>query len=308
MSRARQYRLPELWARVHARRNTQNLKNTTLAVTEQAWTRIAASSLASTPVARIEAADVQTFINEWRESAGRKNLTLLRDLHAEARALGFDGSDWTAGLKVPTGPPRKRLFLDTQQVSQLAAALPRKQDSQTVQLLAYTGLRVGELAALRVCDWDSRAGRIHVLQSASFLNGHVEIHTVRTKKSERVVPVPAPLAPMLDDAANGQDPLDFLWRSAQGHVWRPQSFRKRSGSKTAAESIGVPDLRVHDLRHSYASIVRSSGADLATLSRVMGHSSIKVTIDLYGGIYDVELDHLAQGLNDMIGTKLGGVH
>lgn len=306
ISRVRQIRLPFLWDRVVARRRARNQKNSTISVVAQAWDRIAKSSLVEVPISRIDAGWVQDFVNESRESVARKNLAVLRELHREAVLMGFDGLDWTSGVKVKIDPPRRKQFLDSVKVMELAKLLPSERDSNSVLILAFTGMRVGELAALRVADWDSERRRIHVLQSASFVGGKAEISTTKTKNSERVIPVPSYIADILDNAAVDQEPDTFLWRSSQGKIWRAHNFRKRSGWRQACEAIGFPNLRIHDLRHSYASIVRRSGqADLPTLSKVMGHSSIKVTIDLYGGLFNEDYDDLARGLDDLIGQKMG---
>lgn len=66
-----------------------------------------------------------------------------------------------------------------------------------------------------------------------------------------------------------------------------------------AADLGTPNLRIHDLRHTYASLARSSGADLKTLQVVMGHSSITVTADLYSHLYDDELDKVAKILDSL---------
>lgn len=306
ISRVRQLRLPYLWGRAVARRRARNQKNSTISVVAQAWDRIQKTPLVDVPISRIDAGWVQEFINESRESVARKNLAVLRELHREAVLMGFDGLDWTAGVKVKIDPPRRKQFLDANRIMELADLLPQERDKNTVLILAFTGLRVGELAALRVSDWESERRRIHVLQNASFVGGKVEIHTTKTKNSERIIPVPVYIAKILDDAALDQSPENFLWRSSQGKIWRPHNFRKRSGWKQACERIGTPNLRMHDLRHSYASIVRRTGqTDLATLSKVMGHSSIKVTIDLYGGLFNEDYDDLANGLDNLLGQKMG---
>lgn len=306
VSRVRQLKLPFLWERAVARRRARNQKNSTISVVAQAWDRIRKSALVEVPIARIDAGWVQDFVNESRESVARKNLAVLRELYREAVLMGFDGLDWTAGVKVRIDPPRRKQFLDANRVMELADLLPQERDRNTVLILAFTGLRVGELAALRVSDWESDRRRIHVLQSASFVGGKAEISTTKTRNSERVIPVPGYIADILDKAAVDQEPDNFLWRSSQGNIWRAHNFRKRSGWKQACEAVGFPNLRIHDLRHSYASIVRRSGqADLPTLSKVMGHSSIKVTIDLYGGLFNEDYDDLAKGLDSLLGQKMG---
>ena len=54
-------------------------------------------------------------------------------------------------------------------------------------------------------------------------------------------------------------------------------------------------MRVHDLRHTYASLARRAGADLRLLQKTMGHASITVTAHTYADLYDDELDNIAVG-------------
>jgi integrase len=70
------------------------------------------------------------------------------------------------------------------------------------------------------------------------------------------------------------------------HAWR-----------TAIIEIGRPSLRVHDLRHTYASLARRAGADLRLLEKTMGHASITVTAHIYADLYDDELDDIASALD-----------
>lgn len=57
--------------------------------------------------------------------------------------------------------------------------------------------------------------------------------------------------------------------------------------------LGRPTLRVHDLRHTYASLARRAGADLRLLQKTMGHASITVTAHTYADLYDDDLDDVA---------------
>jgi integrase len=67
--------------------------------------------------------------------------------------------------------------------------------------------------------------------------------------------------------------------------------------------IGRPTLRVHDLRHTYASLARRAGADLRLLQKTMGHASITVTAHIYADLYDDELDDIASALDALDGTR-----
>lgn len=63
--------------------------------------------------------------------------------------------------------------------------------------------------------------------------------------------------------------------------------------------LGKPQLRIHDLRHTYTSLSRFAGADLRLLQRTLDHASITVTVHTYARLYDTELDSLADVLDSL---------
>ena len=70
--------------------------------------------------------------------------------------------------------------------------------------------------------------------------------------------------------------------------------------------IGRVTLRVHDLRHTYASLARRAGADLRLLQKTMGHASITVTAHIYADLYDDELDDIASALDKLDDSRSSG--
>ncbi len=69
--------------------------------------------------------------------------------------------------------------------------------------------------------------------------------------------------------------------------------------RSAVAEIGREKLRVHDLRHTYASLSRRAGADLRLLQKAMGHASITVTAHTYADLFDDELDNIAVALDSL---------
>jgi integrase len=69
--------------------------------------------------------------------------------------------------------------------------------------------------------------------------------------------------------------------------------------RSAVTEIGREKLRVHDLRHTYASLSRRAGADLRLLQKAMGHASITVTAHTYADLFDDELDNIAVALDSL---------
>ena len=76
-----------------------------------------------------------------------------------------------------------------------------------------------------------------------------------------------------------------------------ENWKRSTRWREAIVEIGRPSLRVHELRHAYASLARRAGADLRLLQKTMGHASITVTAHIYTGLYDDELDDVASALD-----------
>lgn len=148
------------------------------------------------------------------------------------------------------------------------------QDAELIRVAAFTGLRLGELLALRWRDVDLDGS---VLTVSRAMSAGVE----STTKSGRVRRVPLP-----DQAAAALIRLcerrDFTGASelvfvdpALGRHLHPVTVRKRF--KRARDVVGARPLRFHDLRHTYGSLLAVSGMDLVTIKEVMGHSALSTT-------------------------------
>lgn len=239
---------------------------------------------------------VERELRGFHGSARNQAISIVRRAYREALHQGYMGADPTDGL-VLNQIVRQRPYLTAQEVERLAEMLGRYGD--TVRVLAWTGLRGGELSALMVRDYDPGSQSLRVRATASYIAGEAAIEPPKTVNALRTVPVPERIAPILDAAAAGQPRDRWLWRSSNGRMWRPDNWRRNAGWYDAVVDMGHEELRVHDLRHTYASLARSAGVDLYTLSRIMGHASITITSTIYGGLYDGSLRTAAQQLDQL---------
>ena len=80
------------------------------------------------------------------------------------------------------------------------------------------------------------------------------------------------------------------------------NFRRRVFAP-AAERIGKPDLVPHDLRDTAASLAISSGASIKAVQRMLGHASAKMTLDVYGSLFEEDLEALADRIEDRYGDS-----
>ena len=143
---------------------------------------------------------------------------------------------------------------------------------------AYTGLRRGELQALRWETVDLAAGILRVEHSWDRVAGLVE---PKSRTGRRKVPIPAALAPeLVSHLARQPAGAEFVFEGSSGDPFDPSNAIR--SAKRAWREAGLKPLGFHEARHTYASLMIAAGVNAKALSTYMGHSSITVTLDRYG--------------------------
>jgi integrase len=236
--------------------------------------------------------NVKEFLAELR-SDGRGDATvastyrLLRHLLnvavRERRILENPAS----ALQMPTRKTREMLFLTPLEVEDLAAAVPARYET-LVYFLSYTGVRIGEAAALRVKHLDLLRGRARVEEASSEVDGRLVTGPTKTKQ-KRTVTMPRflvnRLVAHLAAFSTPSDPNSLVFTSPRGQQLRQKAFRRRVIAP-AASSLELPSsLRTHDLRHTAAAFAIKAGWHPKQLQEMLGHASIGVTFDVYGHLF-----------------------
>ncbi len=199
------------------------------------------------------------------------------------------------GLGLPRPKRRDYVFLTHGQVLTLADEAGRWR--LLILVLAYTGLRWGEATALRVCDIDFDRRRVDVRRAFSDVGGRVVLGTPKSHQS-RTVPLPRFVAVELAGAVDGKRPDDLVFTMPGGSVMRLSNWR-RATFVPARTRAGLSDrFRIHDLRHTAASLMIQAGYPPKMLQEIMGHASITTTLDLYGHLYPGEMDRYADRLDE----------
>jgi integrase len=173
------------------------------------------------------------------------------------------------------------------------------------------GLRRGEALGLAWADIDLNAGRLKVRQALHRVDGQLRLDPVKTEASVAVLPIPAPLVAILRSHRKRQHEE----RLAAGSRWSETGLvfttslggflDPRNANRTFYQlcvEAEVPRLRVHDLRHSCATLLFTMGVQPATVQRILRHSSITVTTGTYVEVIEaVQRDAL-----DSMGSLFGG--
>jgi integrase len=258
-------------------------------------------------VASITTADVSSWLGDLMRrglarSTATRALATLRSLLSFAVADGRVTVNAAAAAKAPTGGQARRegKFLDLDEVVALAQAC-RGPYAELVYVLAMQGLRWGELAGLQVGDRVPGPGlRLSRAVLASNGGGELYVDTLKNKRA-RTVPLVPVVVPIVDRWSAGKSPGEWLFAAPAGGPLRETNWQRSVCWREAKATIGRPELRVHDLRHTAASVWLASGADPKVVQRVLGHATAAMTMDLYGHMIDRNLS--AQRLGGTTGAR-----
>jgi len=231
-------------------------------------------------------------------SSVHKVVGLLRQVLATAVADNLIAGNPAEGVDLPTVQMTEQRFLTASELHRLALAAGGRMS--LVYVLGTTELRFGEAAELRWRDVDIAGLRLRVTRSMTFVSGHPVVGTPKNGK-DRTVALPATVARML---APGVDDALVFPDSAGGWM-RASNVRRRWWAKALAEA-GLPaDFKLHELRHTAASLAIRSGANIKALQNMLGHASAGLTLDRYGHLYDSDVDTVGRAINEVLSVTCG---
>ncbi|MFT7022883.1 MAG: integrase [Rhodococcus sp. (in: high G+C Gram-positive bacteria)] len=266
---------------------------------EDCW-RLSVSTFASWPVSKLDRGSIQDFVNAMTDVGPRTQRwrhSVLKMVLDHAVSEGWIVKNPAAKTIFPPLADQQHVYLTPTEVDALAGLCGTQGD--VVTILAYTGMRFGELMGLNVEDVDLDARRIRVRRSITQVGGKLVVGAPKSKAGKRSIPIPRKLDPILETRIGGRPRTQPAIASPKGFRLGRENWVRSVSWRARTVEIGRPTLRIHDLRHTYASLARSAGADLRLLQKTMGHASITVTAHTYADLYDGELDAVADALDSL---------
>ena len=222
---------------------------------------------------------------------------ILGQVLNQAVADGMLTTNPVDAVKTPTVRPRRQLFLNADELEQLANAAGRY--GPLVWFLGWSGLRFGEAAALKVGRVDAGRRRIRVEESITDVGGRLVLGPPKTHETRTVI-VPRFVVERIVPLLNDKDHDTLVFTAPQGGPVRLNNFRRRVFTP-AASAIGKPELVPHDLRDTAASLAISTGASIKAVQRMLGHASAAMTLDTYGSLFEEDLEALADRIEERYG-------
>lgn len=155
--------------------------------------------------------------------------------------------------------------------------------------MAFLGLRMSEATALQFKHIDFARKIVRIEQAHGYThNGNVFLKGTKSKAGERYIPIPNVLFDRLEELSYGKELDDYVFTTVSGDTIRTHfsnnqfKFLKKLAGFTGKASEVTP----HDLRHTYAAILRNAEVPITELSKRMGHSSSRITDEWYNAFYD----------------------
>lgn len=252
-------------------------------------------------MADITALDIKKWQNEIKKNGFSD--TYLRTIHSQLSAifnhavrfyrLSYNPCKEAGGMgKNKSG---NMGIWSQEEMDQFLEAVSDKPTSYNAFFLLYwTGLRLGELLALNIGDIDFEKKTLRVQKSLCRINHEDIISPPKTEGSKRTIYLPDFVLSEMEEYISklyGMTKRDRLFHVSKGYLEKE--------IKRGANIAGLTPIRVHDLRHSHASLLISNNVDIATISKRLGHDKIKTTLDTYAHMFEKNAKEVANILDNL---------
>jgi integrase len=262
--------------------------------------KVTADPLGSMELDEVKAKDVDAFFRRLRANRANVKATLSKVFRAAVRH-GHVTENPMARADVKIGRKKAKLrrgdprILTADQLEALARATRNERDALAVRLGGYVGLRAGEIGGLQVEDVDAQDCRIHVRHNAQRTSAGYEVRRPKTDTSERSLKVPCSLTRELAEYAAQHARADgtIFW-TRDGNPMTDQTLTHVT--VRAAERAGLRRVTFHDLRHTCASLLIAARLEPKSIQTYLGHASIRMTYDVYGGLFPEADEPLAEAM------------
>lgn len=247
----------------------------------------------------IKAADIRKWQNELMQQGYAP--TYLRTINNQLAAIFNYAVKY---YDLPNNPCRKAgsmgkgkademQFWTKEEFEQFIDVVMNKQQSyMAFMTLFWTGMRMGELLALVVSDVDFQKRTISITKSYQRIGGRDVITEPKTPKSKRVITIPKFLAIDLQDYLNSMYGIQD-----EDRLFPITKYYLEHEMERGIKGSGVKRIRIHDLRHSHASMLVEMGFSPLEIAERLGHEKIETTLNTYSHLYPNKQEQLADKLN-----------
>ncbi|KOS24384.1 integrase [Bacillus anthracis] len=173
-------------------------------------------------------------------------------------------------------------------------------------LALHTGMRIGEVFALQWKDINFESKVIHVQRTLTLVDGKYELGETKTEASNRMIPMTQELMrELLEYQSHRKDYFfDLLICTRNLKMVHPYTIRYQM--KALCEAIDVPYIRFHDIRRTFTTILIDSGANAKVVSKLLGHTNVSTTLNIYTDVYEERQIEVTEMLGNVLKSGRSG--
>lgn len=279
---------------------------------------IKGSILGKTPIKKVNSTQIQRYINEksqngrtdgtggLRRSSVKHIFNVLYGAMEQAVKNGMIMMNPCKAIILPKKDKKEILYFTPEQANTFLESVRESKYYPLYALELVSGLRLGEIVALRWENVDFEGKKIHIRLNASIVSKEIQtekgvthseviLQTPKTKKSLRTLYIEEPIISLLKNLRKEQiraftevgdfyEDSGFVFTNDYGRMMHPRSIQDHF--KRALKKAGLPNLHFHCLRHTAATLMLYNRVDIKTVQEVLGHEDIQTTLDVYMHVMD----------------------
>ena len=291
--------LSQLWDKWRGIREPL-LKESSMRSYERIWRVDVEPVFGDAELTDIESDDLQMWVNgmigKYKPMTIHGRIKIVSILFNYAVKSGITKSNPCQGVTVPKRKSRRMSVLDSTEFEGFLDAFgDNSEHREFCEFLLLTGLRVGEALGATVGQYDKANGTLVVDRQFS-----LNVRKITTPKSgnAREIRLCARARKIVEGNSGGKGSGEFIFGDGSTPMTYILLYRR---FKKAAEDIGRPELRIHDLRHSFATAAIKAGVDVKTLQETLGHADAGMTLNLYSHSSEDMKKAAADKLDDLFG-------
>lgn len=301
------------WFNIWLNEYTINLKPLTIKSYKATTINHIIPKLGRTAISKVTAPQIQKIINDLSKEYSPKTVKnihgVLHQCFSQAVILGYIPSNPANHCKLPKITKAEIKPLDKTEIPIFLNAIKGSEYEHMLLIELFTGLRESELIGLTWDCVDFENGTLHIYRQWQKLKGGCQFTTLKNGKTRLIKP-----AKIVIDTLRIVKNIQSENRLKAGSAWENRNnfvFTNELGEfirhatlstnfKKLVSATGMPEMRFHDLRHSYAVVSLQIGDDIKTVQENLGHYSSAFTLDTYAHVTESMRKESSDRMNDFI--------